>query len=82
MFNSWYKHGVGKNWFKNLEYSLCITLTYIGGGGERWKSTDIRLQEGRPGSHQRNILQLGVGSHVTEVVADEDVWRLPSYEAA
>ena len=36
-------------------------------------STDIRLQEGRPGSHQRNILQLGVGSHVTEVVADEDV---------
>ena len=27
MFNLWYKHGVGKNWFKNLEYSLCITLT-------------------------------------------------------
>ena len=26
MFNLWYKHGVGKNWFKNLEYSLCITL--------------------------------------------------------
>ena len=26
MFDSWYKHGVGKNWFKNLEYSLCITL--------------------------------------------------------
>ena len=26
MFNSWYEHGVGKNWFKNLEYSLCITL--------------------------------------------------------
>ena len=27
MFNSWYKHGVGKNCFKNLEYSLWITLT-------------------------------------------------------
>ena len=27
MFNSWYEHGVGKNWFKNLEYSLCITLS-------------------------------------------------------
>ena len=26
MFNSWYGHGVGKNWFKNLEYSLWITL--------------------------------------------------------
>ena len=26
MFYSWYKHGVGKNWFKNLEYSLWITL--------------------------------------------------------
>ena len=26
MFNSWYKHGKGKNWFKNLEYSLWITL--------------------------------------------------------
>ena len=26
MFNLWYKHGVGKNWFKNLEYSLCINL--------------------------------------------------------
>ena len=26
MFNSWYKHGVGKNLFKNLEYSLWITL--------------------------------------------------------
>ena len=22
----WYKLGVGKNWFKNLQYSLCITL--------------------------------------------------------
>ena len=29
MFNSWYKHGVGRNWFKNLEYSLWITLTVI-----------------------------------------------------
>ena len=28
MFNLWYKHGVGKNLFKNLEYSLCITLSY------------------------------------------------------
>ena len=28
MFNLWYKHGVGKNWFKNLEYSLCITLIF------------------------------------------------------
>ena len=26
MFNLWYKHGVGKSWVKNLEYSLCITL--------------------------------------------------------
>ena len=26
MFNSWYKHDVRKNWFKNLEYSLWITL--------------------------------------------------------
>ena len=26
MFNSWYKHGVEKNWFKNLEYSLWIIL--------------------------------------------------------
>ena len=26
MFNSWFKHEVGKNWFKNLEYSLWITL--------------------------------------------------------
>ena len=26
MFHLWYKHGVGKNWFKNLEYSLCIIL--------------------------------------------------------
>ena len=29
MFNLWYKHGVGKSWFKNLEYSLCITLSYL-----------------------------------------------------
>ena len=27
MFNSWYRHVVGKNWLKNLEYSLWITLT-------------------------------------------------------
>ena len=26
MFNLWYKHGVGKNWFKNPENSLWITL--------------------------------------------------------
>ena len=29
MFNLWYKHGVGKNWFKNREYSLCITLIIL-----------------------------------------------------
>ena len=29
MFNLWYKHGVGKNWFKNREYSLCITLKFV-----------------------------------------------------
>ena len=27
MFNSWYRQVVGKNWLKNLEYSLWITLT-------------------------------------------------------
>ena len=26
MFNSWYKHGMGKTRFKNLEFSLWITL--------------------------------------------------------
>ena len=26
MFNSWYKHGMGKTWFKSLEFSLWITL--------------------------------------------------------
>ena len=29
MFNSWYKHGMGKKRFKNLELSLWITLTYV-----------------------------------------------------
>ena len=29
MFNSKYNHGVGKNWFKNLEYSLWITLSIV-----------------------------------------------------
>ena len=28
MLNSWYKHGVGKNWFKNLESSLWIPLMF------------------------------------------------------
>ena len=40
MFNLWYKHGVGKNWFKNLEYSLCITLTLI----PEWVSYHIPSQ--------------------------------------
>ena len=36
VFNLWYKHGVGKNWFKNLEYSLWITL--IGDNALVWWS--------------------------------------------
>ena len=29
MFNSWYKYGMGKNGFKNVEFSLCITLIWL-----------------------------------------------------
>ena len=49
MFNSWYKHGAGKNWFKNLEYSLCITLNS--------KVFDLTLKK-KPSTRWRNELRM------------------------
>ena len=47
MFNLWHKHGVGKNWFKNLEYSLCITLntTAIGYYGSHTSPVNMDIDD-------------------------------------
>ena len=38
--------------------------------------------EGRPCSHQRQVLEFGIGCHILQVVSDKHVGRFPAYKSA